>query len=51
MFDGYVPLLVDGVIQAGDTATDNNGVSWKVDAVNFNPLGYQLSLTPYTPTA
>jgi hypothetical protein len=51
LYDALVPLLFDGVIQAGDTATDNDGATWKVDAVNYGTLGYQLSLTPYTPTA
>ena len=47
----YLPILADGVIESGDMLTDNNGATYKADAVNFGLYGYVIACTPFEPPA
>ncbi len=47
----YLPILKDGLILPADMLIDDDGNTYKVDAVNYGIYGYEIAATPYEPPA
>lgn len=50
-WDIALPIFTDGAIKEGDLITDENGYTYKADAVEFTPYGHMIAGSPYQPDA
>ncbi len=51
LWEIFIPNVPLGTIMDADLVTDQSGLQYKTDAVQWTPLGVMLGCTPYQPTA
>lgn len=51
LWEIFIPNVALGTILEADMVTDQSGLQYKTDAVQWTPLGVMLGCTPYQPTA